>query len=121
MDEDEIPTDEVYKAALEKLRDAIDIDRQPYPTAGRVTPDNPGGQFTATLPDGTKVDRREVMQDVLIEVDVLLRRERTFAFNVEITVTPTWNKADVEKVLLGALEPLNGVLDIAVSFREEVK
>ena len=50
-------------ATLELLTEAFECWTQPHPIEGLVSPENPGGQMTATRRDGSKVDRTEFLRE----------------------------------------------------------
>ncbi len=61
------------KKELKDLVEAVRVDRQPMQMRGTVDADNPGGQLTATLPDGTRVHRHDHMNKVLRSAEWILK------------------------------------------------
>lgn len=65
------------QGALALMVEAYELDRQGHPVDGRVSPNNPGGQMTATRKDGGKVDRTVFAAHAYEIAKAALEREKT--------------------------------------------
>lgn len=64
------------QTALTLMCEAHELMDQPHPIDALVTPENPGGQSTATRRDGTKVDRGKFADEAYRTAMAALEREK---------------------------------------------